>query len=154
MTPALFSFSHAAHTRACGLFELSADHFVGTPNDIADLSSQAGSAQHKDVWDGIGIKQSYLYASSRNIMDKAPDRCVLVQRNQTPFVYNAAWLGPAVCNVSHLCALRNGYQSQGRRNNARRRSLKLSASLPSGAPETKRCAVYVAQAEQGASHGA
>lgn len=131
MTRTLFSLSHRQAAQFHGLGELGANHFVRPPNDLANLRSQAWSAEHKDVWDGMSIEQSYLGAASRNIMDKAANRGVLIQRDHTPFVYNAACFRPAVFNISHLCALGIGHQSQGRRNSAPKQSLKLNASLPS-----------------------
>jgi hypothetical protein len=72
---------------------------------------------------------------------------VLVQRDRTSFVHVTARLSPAILNVSHVCALRDGYQLQGLRNNLRRRSLNLSGSMPTGVPETELCHSAFAEAE-------
>ncbi|MBB2964065.1 hypothetical protein [Methylobacterium sp. R2-1] len=154
MTHDLFNFSYLRRKQLCWLFELSANHFVCTPNDFTDFDSHVGSTQHKGIWDGISIKQRHLDATARNIMDETTCRGVLVQRDRSFFVQETARLRPAVFNVIHLSAFRIDSQSQGRRNNARTQSLKLIASLPSCEAETKRCAAVIAQAEQGVSHGA
>ena len=147
MTRALFSFGHQETAQFRGLLELGSDHFVCAPNNGADFFAQVGGAQNKGAWDSLCIKQGYLDTTSRDVMDEASNRSVLVQRDQTLTVYADARLRPAVLSVSHVCALRKGYQLQGLRNNIRRRSLNLSASLPSGVPGTKLCHSAFAQTE-------
>ncbi|WP_458437821.1 hypothetical protein [Methylorubrum extorquens] len=138
MTRALFSLGYQEAAQFRGLLELGADHFVCAPNNGADFLAQVGGAQNKGAWDSLRIEQGYLDTTSRNVMDEASNRSVLVQRDQTLTVYADARLRPAVLSVSHFRAPLTVDQSSKTRNNARNQSLNLSGSMRSYMLEAKR----------------